>query len=55
MTSASWGRERLSINAEKSGQGEGAGLAVSGHFFQCGLLSEKGLKVILSSSFFGKD
>ena len=29
-----WGREGVSNNAEKSGQGEGGGLVVSGHTFQ---------------------
>ena len=35
--SAPWGREGASNNADKSGQGEGGGLAVSGHPFQYGL------------------
>ena len=33
----SWGREGVSNNEGKSGQGEGRGLARSGHSFQCGL------------------
>ena len=42
--SAPWGREGASNNAEKSRQGEGGGLAVSGHHFQCGLCKrEKGI------------
>ena len=36
--SAPWGREGVSNNADKSGQGrEGGGLSVSGHPFQCDL------------------
>ena len=42
--SAPWGREGISNNVDKSGQGEGGGLAESGHPFQCGLLKrEKGI------------
>jgi len=33
---ASWGREGVSTNTDKSGQGEAGGLTVSGHLFQCG-------------------
>ena len=35
--SAPWRRQGVSNNADKSGQGEGGGLAVSGHPIQCGL------------------
>ena len=35
--SALWGRQGVSSNADKSGQGEGRSLAVSGHPFQCSL------------------
>ena len=33
--STPWGRERVSNNADKSGQWEGSGLVVSGHPFKC--------------------
>jgi len=35
--SAPWGREGASDNGEKSGKGEGGGLAVSGYPFHYGL------------------
>ena len=35
--STPWGREGITNNADKSGQGEEGGLAVSGHHFLCGL------------------
>ena len=34
--SAPWGRDGVSNNVGKSGQGDGGGLAVSGHPVQCG-------------------
>ena len=50
------GREGVSRNADKRGQGEGERLAVSGHPFQCDLLKRGGqLKVILSLSSCVKD
>ena len=36
MTSAPWGREGVSNNADKSGQGEEGVLAVCRYPFQCG-------------------
>ena len=35
------GREGVSNNVDKSGQGKGGGLAVSGHPFQCGLCNRE--------------
>ena len=42
--SAPWGREGASNNADRSGQKEEGGLAVSGYPFQCGLCeTEEGI------------
>ena len=38
---APWGREGVSRNVDTSGQGEGGGLAESGHYFQCGLCNRE--------------
>ena len=37
MFSTPWGREGVSNNADKSGQGDGGDVAVGGHPFQSGL------------------
>ena len=43
--SASWGREGVSSNADKSGQGEGGDLAECGHPFQCSVCKgEEGIQ-----------
>ena len=41
MMTARWGREGVSINADKSGQGDGGGLVISGYPFQCGLCNRE--------------
>ena len=42
--SAPWGREGVSNSVNKSGQGEGGGIAVCGHPIQCGFWKrEKGI------------
>ena len=50
------GRKRVSSRADEGGQGEGEGLAVNGHPFQCGLCKRRGhIKVISSLPSCGKD
>ena len=39
--STPWGREGASSNADKTGQGQGGGLVVSGHPFQCELYKKE--------------